>query len=422
MVVGLIAGLAVTFTTAFVAFGRLTRQQWHKLRASRKRYSVLVVGASKEADIVSRDARNQGLSVLQVQNDGGFVVDSWPDILKDRLVAAAVKNVEHVVIAGEDETVNATIARDLLAARPGLHQRIHAIVRSRELATAIRPTRIDLSLPPINLFSPMDNIGQRVAEVMTDEIDYRKDHVRVLVDVDEVVARWLSNAATARSELGLRPSFEFNNDGQHDLAIVQGVRALTTIVDSSTPTIAIVDADLVETIPWLQSRVDRDVFVVDPTENGLSLAMVTSGLQVQWARAFHHAHAMLHNDAPRWQSARHTRNEQLSTFAVMAMLRFLRQHNFELATHGNPAIISKATALSIASFEHEDWLHGRTWIDSEGTKHPAPEREDGSWSPDARPWDELSTATRAYLTDIPMRVYPALAAMLGYIIRERSAV
>ncbi|MBD8477022.1 hypothetical protein [Microbacterium sp. CFBP 8794] len=422
MVVGLIAALGITFTTALTAVADLTRDRLRRTRALRQRSDVVVIGQSTEAKVIVTSARRTGSRVLHIAEDGDLPLPSWPDLARRRPVVRALQGAGHIIVAGGDEGENALIAQQLLTIHLSERVRPSVLIRSEEMTAALRPPILRGSLPPLENFSPRDNIGQSVVEAVLQVAMTQQSTLRVRIwSADRVTEKWLANAARAQAILGSPPKFELVNRGPFSLTVAVGSDAINLLMTSNDPVVAVADRALLESIPWLQQRLGRSLFVVDPLEAGVGFQIVADGVSRQLGRAFHQAHSALHRRMPPWGTTVNGREEQSSILAAQAMLQTLDKFGLELSRTGTAVVLSEEQEIAIAQAEHDDWLTHRRWQDEAGKSWPAWRRTDGTVSADAVPWNQLTPSAREYLLDLPRKVYPALAAMFGYVIQESIA-
>jgi hypothetical protein len=165
---------------------------------------------------------------------------------------------------------------------------------------------------------------------------------------------------------------------------------------------------------------------LDKDAVGLDDGLVLDTLESCWGRSYHNAHGFMYQAMDPWNYHSHNRNEQSSIAAVRTMMEQLAVHGYALyRTDSEPQhVLPSGTEVEeIARAEHEAWRQ-RTWTDPEtGQVLRAPQKlKYGivSDNPADRPYTDLEEATRAYNERVPVEIYPAVAASMGYEIRRKA--
>ena len=439
MVSGLIVALMLTFVTAAAAYVDVTRSRWRKAVWSRRSFATVILGNSDEASAIAASARAGDVAVFHagaVDTHTAARVTGWPDISADRAVRRAVRRAEYVIVADSDDVISADVARRISSSIPGVDRRMFQLVQSQELNRALRPPVISGDFPGWERFSVEDNIAQLLVEVVLGLSSRSKRALTVHVrSPSQVLLDWLGNALEAECLLGEPASFELVDTPEADVILLtgDGPEVVATALENGHTVIAVAPLSLFTTIPWARDRVidaqawlrdggTADILVIDPVHRGLHYRLITDGVATQWGRAYHRAHTMRYRENEPWNPEVFGKNEQSSIGAAMNMLVSLHAQGFELATTGEVANFTGDEVSNLARAEHVAWLE-RTWTDPAGEEIPCSYKRNvvtGSYAPgpDGVAWDELSEHTREYNRWVPAKMYPALAALFGYVIRR----
>lgn len=180
-------------------------------------------------------------------------------------------------------------------------------------------------------------------------------------------------------------------------------------------------------LPGKQDILNGATLALDRDAVGLDDKLVLDTLESCWGRIYHNAHGLMHRAMEPWNYHSHHRNEQSSIGAVRTMLEQLAEHGYALyRTDSEPrhTLPSGPEAEEMARAEHEAW-RTRKWVDpATGRTLMAPQRleSDGEVRENSadRPFGELDENTRRYNKRVPLEIYPAVAASMGYEIRKRT--
>lgn len=164
---------------------------------------------------------------------------------------------------------------------------------------------------------------------------------------------------------------------------------------------------------------------IDRNSVGYDDGLILDTLESYWGRSYHNAHGFMYRATAPWNYHLHGRNEQSSIAAVKTMLEQLAVHGYALyrtSSWPQHTLLSGSEVSALARAEHEAWRK-RRWTDpTTGRVLRAPQklvsRKVIENSAD-RPYAELDERTRAYNERVPLEIYPAVAASMGYEIRRR---
>lgn len=425
-VIGLTAALALTFTAIVTAVAQLVHERFDHARRVRSKSLLIVIGPSKEATEIARSGAEAGRVVLEMHH---------PEVSAsfDRITRKAFGRAVDVVVAVGEDGRGAALGRRIVDQEPRLHGKVHVIVAASGSPVLVRPAVLSGQLPSLQLFSPIDNVGQMLVGAITERAHGRDRPLRVRVRVSSdqlAVPLRMSTALKADHILGVSASFELVNGSEADLDVLVGDTefVLQTLPSTAAQVLVVTDLDLYEAIP--RHDAGKNVAAFDMLRTGCNYALIVEDLLGQWARAFHRAHGLLHGNAVPWTGHRlESREAQMSEQAVRFMMEQLWALGFEFVLDGRAAEVNGAEveaaevtgaeAERLARAEHDDWLYRRTWRNARGEEVRGPVRADGSVSTDAIPWADLSDETRRYLLSVPRYVYPAVAASLGFVMVRR---
>lgn len=442
---GLTAALLATFSAAGGALLQASRTSLARFAQTRVRKGIVVIGSSNEAEAIARsvDGVDRKLLIRLTEEE----TDS---VLRDRSSKRALSDARHIVVAGSTDSASARIA----ASVQGLGEARFRLVRSAALADALRPTVLR-SWPTTEAFHPGDNVGQVVARVISSLGDGSaqisatagragSSPLRVAVltygnsPIVGTITSWLRNSGEAAKFTG-DAAFELvNPDEEADIHVLAGEyeqvaaeAALRSGAASTQVLLAIVTADLQRSVAiadnsslYSYSDWERgaeltrgDVLVVDPEQDGLNYHLIVEGMGSQWGRAYDQAYNRLYAShhpgatETRWNPEEHGKNEQSSIAAAKHMLTALTENSYALRKGRAGWIDGPPTPAAVermARREHEAWLI-RTWSDVNGQRLFVSQS-----SAKAIEFEALDAETRAYNSDVVLKVYPALAAMFGY--------
>lgn len=464
--------MALALTTSFLttvaalvsAYFTLTRDTWRQWAASQRSGAFLVIGDTVSAEAIAQSARktygnDRVVRVLPPSEADPFPFVAsahWPNVTRDKRVARLIENSQSTVVATVSDATNSTLAADIreefARAQP------YFLLASSALSRALRPRVIDEQLPTGGAFSIGDNVAQFVATVIASHARVRSTTVRVALEarggeqeLRKTIVAWLRDADRAQSLITETRDARItvvDRPSEADVLVLVGdpsevaARVLRGVRKAArTPRmIAVMPPDLLASGPaglklvehaedWIGTSAGREIpgtLVVDPLQVGLHHRLVTEGTAVVWGRAYHQARAVVTGTDADWNFEEHGLNEQSSIAAAQFMVEQLWEHGFALVQspqseaqwNVDPEIVEVLAREMHESWRRREWRHhGRALRVAETGRDGTPRRRN-----DDIDFDNLVEEAKQNNRRVVAEVYPAMAAMLGYRIRQLPSV